>query len=182
MRCSKANRQLQLYLDHHLSFSQMHSLERHLSSCLACQEELFALEEITSALRETPLVVEPANLTATIMQRVASREGIREGTSYQLLRPSLQELLSVLVLATFTTFIAIIVQPSLRMTLPIANGHDTLSLAFFDILHSLLTNGNVMPLLWVIGTLAGVAITLVAAGDELRGIWFKAMVDRLPVW
>jgi hypothetical protein len=39
-----------------------------------------------------------------------------------------------------------------------------------------------MLFFWVIGTALGVWITLVLAGSEMRNMWLKAMMDRLPVW
>ena len=74
-------------------------------------------------------------------------------------------------------------QPSLRSLLPIGDGHDVLS-------HFILTawtmfmnlNTNTLTLVfWVVGTILGVWITLLVAGQEMRSRWFKEMIDRLPV-
>jgi hypothetical protein len=35
-------------------------------------------------------------------------------------------------------------------------------------------------MLWIAGTILGICITLVFAGNEMRSRWFKAMMDRLP--
>src|SRR6266496_614129 len=63
MRCPEANSQLQLYIDNRLSMYQVRELERHIAQCAACQQQLYLLEEVTSALRELPPVVEPIDMT-----------------------------------------------------------------------------------------------------------------------
>jgi predicted anti-sigma-YlaC factor YlaD len=188
MRCSVATRQLQLYIDGRLSIDQIRVLEGHLVVCDACQRELFLLEEVASTLRDVKPVVEPADMTMRIMQRVAmtpQRQQQRPKVPpYSLLRPSLSELLAVILLATITTLGIIWGQPSLRAVLPFANGHDALSQAFFHILNMLIVAENVGALtvaLWVGGTILGVCITLVLAGNDIRAEWLKAMMDRLPV-
>src|SRR5207245_633852 len=70
MRCPEANSQLQLYIDNRLSMYQVRELERHLAQCAACQQQLYLLEEVTSALRELPPVVEPIDMTMLINRRL----------------------------------------------------------------------------------------------------------------
>lgn len=181
MRCSEAIQQLQLYLDHHLTLDQVRMLEAHLSRCGACQKELLFLEEITSTLQRIPLVAEPANLTATIMQRVALTPQRKKERWYALLRPSLLEMLVVIFLATLTTLGVILEQPPLRAVLPFADSYEALSQTFMHLLMNV-GSGTFIVALWVIGTILGVCITLVLAGDEMRAEWWKAMLDRLPVW
>ena len=189
MRCSKAARQLQFYIDGRLSIDQVRVLEAHIAICGACQRELFLLEEVTSTLRDVKPVAEPADMTRRIMQRVAmspQRQQQRQRPKvplYSLLRPSVWELLAVILLATITTLGIIWGQPSLRTVLPFANGHDVLSQAFFHILNMLIIGdaGALTAAFWVGGTVLGVCITLVLAGNEIRAEWLKAMMDRLPV-
>lgn len=184
MRCSKAAVQLQLYLDHRLPLEQIRALEAHISSCSACQGELFLLEEIDTALQTIEPVTEPADLTATIMRRVALSPRKRQEQVYGLLRPSLPEMVAVVLLATITTLGVILTQPSLWALLPLTNGPQALSMMFINTSH-LLGSVNVSTLswvCWVIGTLLGVVITLALAGQEMRSRWFKGMLDRLPVW
>src|SRR5579859_8122207 len=139
MRCSEASRQLQLYLDGKLTMKQVRSLEIHLASCLACQNELLLLEEVTSALNNLKPVAEPADLTMHIMQRVAMSAQKREMKRYSLLRPSLLEVFAAVLLATITTLGLFWQQPSLRAALPFANGHDSLSQSFVNTLNVLVT-------------------------------------------
>lgn len=182
MRCSAASKQLQLYIDKQLTVQQVRQLETHLTTCCTCQEDLLLLEEVTSSLHELSPVAEPDNLTNQIMLRVAmTPQKPRE--RYSLLRPSLLEVLAVVLLATITTLGIIWQQPTLRAVLPFANGHNLISQSFANTLNMLI-NGNTGPLmlaLWVVGTLLGVCITLALAGNKMRTEWLKAMMDRLPV-
>ena len=52
MHCSKAIRQLQLYIDQKLPIEQMRVLEAHLSICSDCRAEYFILEEIDQSLQQ----------------------------------------------------------------------------------------------------------------------------------
>jgi hypothetical protein len=184
MHCSKAVQQLQFYVDKQLTLEQMRALELHISTCATCQNELFLLEQIEQALRGIEPVAEPADLTANIMRRVALSPQRREKPAFVLFRPSFTELLAAVLLATFTTLGVILAQPSLRAALPIANGHDILSLLFLNVLHTLVTVDSqaLMLSFWIVGTVLGVWITLALAGNEMRTEWFKAVMDRLPVW
>ena len=189
MRCSQVTQQLQLYIDHQLPWEKIHPLEVHLATCAECRRELVVLEEIASALESTQPVAEPANLTALIMQRVALdvQQHEREKVSQEVyvpLRPSLKEMLAVVVLATVTTLGIILGQPALRNSLPFANGHNQLSQIIVSTAQFLasVNSGTLNLAFWVLGTVLGVCITLALAGDEMRGEWFKAISHRLPVW
>ncbi len=182
MRCSEASRLLQLYIDMRLTVNQVRVLEEHLTQCTTCREELLLLEEVSSSLRNLQPVAEPADLAVNIMRLVTITPQRPANERYSLLRPSLLELLVVVLLATITTFGVIWDQPALRSALPFANGHDPLSQSFFNVL-ALLVSGNPSTLslaLWIGGTLLGVCITLALVGNDIRREWFKAMVDHLP--
>ena len=160
-------------------------LEAHLASCNACVEELTILEQVMNDLQTLKVVVEPDDLNAQIMRRVAFA-ALQPNTStsrFSLWRPSLLEILIAATLATIATLGTILQQPSIRSLLPIANGHDGLSLTFLNILHTLITvNTTTLILaLWIVGTFLGVCITLIFAGSEMRTQWLKAMMERLPV-
>lgn len=182
MHCKEASRLIQLYIDNRLTLDQVRALEAHVTSCAACHAELNLLEEVADNLHDFKLVAEPENLTAQIMQRVAMSP--RSGSPrFSLLRPSLPELLVAVFLATIATLVSILQQPALRSVLPIANGHDSLSLAFIRALH-LLTSidmGTLTLALWIVGTFLGICITLLLAGNEVRSRWFRAMMEHLPV-
>lgn len=182
MRCSQAGRQLQLYIDGRLSLKEVSALETHLAACVDCREELFLLEEAVGSVRAFRLLAEPDDLTARIMTRVAVTPQ-RTMPDFSHLRPSLPELLVVVLLATIATLGVILTQPTIRATLPFANGHDALSLFLLNSLHQLLAYGMsaLILALWIVGALLGIFITLLLVGDEVRSQWLKAMMDRLPV-
>lgn len=189
MRCSQAIQQLQLYIDHQLSWEKIHPLEVHLNTCAECRKELTILEEITATLESTQPIIEPADLTTNIMQRVALDVQQREREKaarevYVPLRPTLKELLVMILLATITTLGTIFGQPSLRASLPFVNGHDQISQAVITASHffASVNSGTLNLAFWVLGTLLGVCITLALAGNEMRGEWFKAISHKLPVW
>src|SRR5258708_10918716 len=160
MRCSEASRLLQLYNDMRLSTNQVRGLEDHLMHCTTCREELFLSEEVGLSLRNLQPVTEPANLTVNIMRLVAITPQRQVNERYSLLRPSLAELLTVVLLATITTFGIIWDQPALRAALPFANGHDSLSQTFFSVLNLLVTcNPSTVSLaIWTAGNLIGIFI------------------------
>lgn len=183
MRCGEAARQLQLYIDRRLTVEQVRVLESHIADCRACQRELCLLEEVATFVRDVVPIAEPADLTTRIMRRVAITPQRPKERNFVLWRPSLVELLAIVLLATVSTLGIMWQQPSLRAALPFANGHDSFSLAFLNLLHSL-SDGNTALLLlalWIVGAAVGVCITLLLAGGELRTQWFKAMLERLPV-
>ncbi len=189
MRCSQVKRELQLYIDQQLPWDKIHPLEVHLATCTECKRELVVLEEIATALESTQSVMEPADLTTNIMQRVALDVQQRERTRvarevYTPLRPSLKEMLMAVVLATLTTLGIILGQPTLRASLPLANLHNQLSQVVVSATKFLasMNSGTLNLAFWVLGTLLGVCITLALAGDEMRGEWFKAISHKLPVW
>ena len=186
MRCKNAVQQLQLYFDNRLTIDQTRVLEAHVANCAACLEELTHLEEVIYNLQTSNFVAEPDDLNAQIMRRVALAASHRNTPSpaprFFLLRPSLLEILVAVLLATIATLGTILQQPSIRALLPIANGHDALSLAFRNFQHLLMTvDSNTLILaLWIVGTILGICITLALAGSEMRSQWFKAMLERLP--
>ncbi|GCE18056.1 anti-sigma factor family protein [Dictyobacter kobayashii] len=189
MHCAKATRQLQLYVDKQLNLEQTRALELHLSTCSTCCREYFLLEEISQALNRIELVREPEDLTMNIMRRVAvSAQQVKvneqEVRSFANFRPSLSEMLTAIALATITMLGIMLDQPSVRAVLPIGNGHDPLSLFMISSWHALVSiNADTMMLfLWVLGTLLGIWITLAVAGSDMRDQWYKAVIDRLPVW
>ena len=182
MHCQEARQQLQLYIDERLTLEQVRNLEAHIARCAGCREELAVLEEISHQFKMVQMVAEPENMHAQIMQRVAMAPR-RSHQPFFPWHPSLGEWLAAILLATVATLGSILAQPSVRALLPFANGHDSLSIAFMNLVHNLLSmnTGTLILVLWVFGTLLGICITLAFAGSELRSRWFKAMMDRLPV-
>ncbi len=182
MHCREAGQQLQFYIDGRLTLEQVRNLEAHIARCAACREDLVTLEEISRQFKMVQMVAEPMNMHAQIMRRVALAPR-RNSQPFFPWRLSLSEWLAAIILATVATLGSILAQPSVRTLLPFANGRDSLSLAFINLTHNLLSmNSSTLTLvLWIFGTVLGICITLAFAGGELRSRWFKAMLDRLPV-
>lgn len=183
MRCAEAVHQLQLYIDSRLTIEQVRALEAHVAGCAACQEELALLEEVARSIHALKVVAEPANLTARIMQRIATSSLQRSTPHFSLLRLSLLELLTAIILATIATIGSILAQPSVRALLPFANEHNAFSHTFIDTLQAL-ASINIDTLIlacWLVGTILGICITLALAGNEMRTEWLKAVMQRLPV-
>ena len=170
MRCKEATQQLQLYLDNRLTIQQVRTLEAHLAFCNACLEELTIFETVVNNLQTFKVVVEPDDLNAKIMRRVAIAASQRNTSPprFALWHPSLLEILVAATLATIASIGTILQQPSIRSLLPFVNGHDGLSLAYLNILHTLMSvdSTTLILALWIAGTFLGVCITLIFAGAE----------------
>ena len=190
MRCTKAAQQLQLYIDRQLTLRQTRVLEAHVASCPSCREELTFLEAVSCGLDSLKLVAEPADMHEQIMLRVAQttarkQQLLREKqtSGFKLFRPSLAEILAAALLATLATLVTLLQQAAREGLLPTARGQDSLSLFYthmVDMLKGIDTN-TLSLALWIVGTLLGVLITLMVAGNEMRAQWLKAMMERLPV-
>ena len=190
MRCSQAHLLLQLYTDQQLTLQQIRALEAHLATCSACREYFLYLTAVSNALNTTELVIEPADLTAHVMQRVAqstqSKQVIptpAQPPTLISLRFSWGEMISAIVLATVTMAAIIFTQPAMRAMLPIANGHDHFSMFIMNTWHMLLTvdSHTLLTATWIVGAILGIWITLLVAGSDMRNQWFKAVMNRLPV-
>jgi hypothetical protein len=190
MRCTKAIYQLQLYLDHQLTLRQTRVLEAHIASCPSCREELTFLEAVSCGLDSLRVVPEPTDMHAQIMRKVALTTARKQQLLYEkqtdgfkLFRPSLGEILAAALLATTATLLTLLQQPFIKNIFPTTNGRDPSSVFYMSTMNMLThVDPNTLSLaLWIIGTLLGVLITLMVAGNEMRAQWFKAMMQRLPV-
>jgi len=187
MRCTKAMHQLQLYIDHQLTLRQTRVLEAHIASCSSCRAELTFLEAVSCGLDSLRSVAEPADMHAQIMQKVAQTARRKQqltrdtqAAGFKLFRPSLGEMLAAALLATVATLVTLLKQgvhaPVVPSNYPFAH--------FYMHIVSMLTsidNNTLTLALWIVGTLLGVLITLIVAGNEMRTQWFKAVLERLPV-
>src|SRR5579863_570610 len=83
MRCSQANRWLNLYADGRLSPQRYALLERHLYVCAACRQELTFLDTLRASVADADggriPHPEPEQLTANVMSRIAAFEAQRAG-------------------------------------------------------------------------------------------------------
>ncbi|GCF09322.1 zf-HC2 domain-containing protein [Dictyobacter arantiisoli] len=189
MHCSQATRQIQLYTDKQLSLEKIRTLEKHLSTCGDCSRTYFLFMEIDQALATTEMIREPEDLTANVMRRVAlsvqqSESQVQVSRSFLSYRPSWLEMLFASALATVAMLGLLLQLPSIRTSFFASASHNLLA-GFFLTLWNLLGTANVnllMTFLWIIGTILGIWITLIVAGSDMRTVWYKAVMDRLPVW
>jgi anti-sigma factor RsiW len=189
MHCSKAVRQLQLYTDKQLNLEQTRALESHLSTCPVCRNDYFLLEEIDHVLNTMEMIQEPADLTVNVMRRVALsakrvERQIAEPQSILAFRPSFSEILIASLLATVAMCGLLFDQQSIRVALFGSTSHDPISAVVAPIWNAVMVanSSTLMICLWISGTVLGIWITLLVAGSDMRDVWFKAVLDRLPVW
>lgn len=189
MHCSKAGHQLQLYTDKQLNVEQTRALESHLSTCPVCRNDYYLLEEIDHALKTMEMIQEPANLTVNVMRRVAlsaqrTERQMAEPQSILVFCPSFSEILIASLLATVAMCGLFFDQQAIRVAVFGSSTHDPLSAVVAPIWNAVImaNSDTLMVCLWISGTVLGVWITLLVAGSDMRNEWFKAVLDRLPVW
>ncbi|WP_376795604.1 anti-sigma factor family protein [Thermogemmatispora sp.] len=181
MRCSEAVSQLQLYLDGRLPGERLQALETHLARCARCRDELELLEEVVRHLESLQPVPEPDDLSARIMERVALTPQQQPSSIFAQLRPSPSELLAAAVLATIASLGSLLTQPVVLRLLPLEGGPLTATLTAATHLLQSMDATTLLLVCWVLGTLVGICITLLVAGEELRSRWLRAVWERLPV-
>ena len=189
MHCAKAGHQLQLYTDKQLNVEQIRALESHISICPACRQDFFWLEEIDHALNRMEMIQEPADLTVNVMRRVAlsaqcQERQMAEPQSILAFRPSFSEILIAGFLATVVMCGLIFDQQPIRVAVFGNSSYDPISSLVVSIWNVVImaNSGTLMICLWISGTVLGIWITLLVAGSDMRNEWFKAVLDRLPVW
>ncbi|RAQ96618.1 anti-sigma factor family protein [Thermogemmatispora tikiterensis] len=181
MRCSEAVSQLQLYLDGRLPGERLQALERHLARCARCRAELELLEEVVHHLESLQLIAEPEDLSLRIMERVARTPQQQPASLLAQLRPSPGELLAAALLATVASLGSLLTQPAVLRLLPLEGGPLFALLASTTHLLQTMDATTLMLVCWIMGTLIGICITLLVAGEEMRSRWLRAVWERLPV-
>ncbi len=193
MTCSRAQRLLQLYIDHQLGLTQTRALERHLADCADCRAEWMLLEDMVAGIHSLNHVTEPAWLTDAIMARVAAttaqppaelavepyllrQRAIQRGP----FRLTIQDLALSSLLATIVVIGFVLFQPDLRDAL--VKSVNPLLGAGLEGLQSLVSpNAGIMGLLgWLLWVALGIGITLFLAGSEVRSQWRQRIRGWLP--
>jgi len=161
MRCERAKPLLFWYLEKSLTSEEEREMRNHLRECPLCRKELSYLREVIEAIESYPLVREPTDLTARIMDQIR--------TAGQPVRPAFRlewkALMLGLVLAalTFLSFrIAISMSP--EMVVELAERIDMLvwmlSMKLEEL--KLLVGGNINLILFLISLASA---TFVAAKE-----------------
>ncbi len=177
--CARARYWLQLYVDERLDVRRLPELEQHLDTCAACRAELTALEMIRGALSATNLEREPANLTAQILARVAAVE-TRRAQVRAAARPFAVrwgDALLAALLASVATLSFVLLDPTLRATLPAAFVHS-----FPDFVALLMAPGpgSIAWIAWIVWVATGLVLAVWFAGAEARSTWRRSLSERVP--
>lgn len=177
LSCSRARYWLQLYVDERLDVRRLAPLEEHLSVCIACRQELAALEAIRFALRPVNLEREPANLTAQIMARVAAVESRHARAAARSFTLRWGDALLAALLASVATISFVLLDPTLRTTLPAAFIHSFPSVAA---LLAAPGPGSIAWIAWIVWVVTGLGLAIWFAGAEARSTWRRSLSERVP--
>jgi hypothetical protein len=177
LTCSRMGELAQLYVDQRLDAQWVGRLEAHLAGCAECRRDLAVLEAICAASTPEAPIVEPPDLTARILGRVAVYEQGRARP--QVAGPGLRWADGVRagLLASATTLFFILLSPALRPAFGVQ-----LARAFPAVVALLLAPGpgSIAWLAWLVWITAGVGLTLWLAGGEVRAAWRRSLAQRLP--
>ena len=179
LTCSRARVWLQLYVDERLDVCRLPALEQHLDACADCRRELAALEAIRCALVPTNLEREPATLTAQIMARVAVLESRRAyvraaGSSFGV---RWGDALLAALLASIATLSFVLLDPTLRATLPAVFVRSFPSLAALLLAPG---PGSIAWIAWIVWVATGLGLAIWFAGAEARSTWRRNLSERVP--
>ena len=191
MTCSRAQRLLQLYIDHQLSLAQTRALERHLARCAECRAEWMLMEDLLAGIHSLNNIVEPAWLTDAIMTRVAETTAQppaelgavepRKPRQRPPFRLTVQDVALSSILATIVVISFVLFQPNLRDTLA-KSVNPLLSTMLEGVQFLLSPNAGIMGLIvWVLWVALGVSITVFLAGSEVRSHLRQRIRGWLPL-
>lgn len=85
--CQERSAQIMEYAEGSLPSAQTADLERHLSSCVCCRQELASWRGLEERLRAFPLVAEPANFKLAVMSRIAETRSAPVPVAYRPVDP-----------------------------------------------------------------------------------------------
>ena len=175
--CRRANTWLQLYIDGRLEPRQLPTLEAHLDSCAECREALASYEVVAQSAGLPEGAPDPAQLTASIMARIAEYETQKQGqiAAQRQFGPRWADALLAALLATLSTLLFALLNPRARATL----AHT------FPLAATLLGApgpGAIAWSAWVVWIASGSGLTLLLAGAEVRTAWRKRLAARLGQW
>lgn len=177
MTCSRARTWLQLYVDGRIEARRLGPLEAHLRGCAACRHELSMLETVCESLSELPTVAEPVGLTNLILARIAAFEVRQAAADVRQFGLRWADALLAALLATMTTLLFVLVDPSLRATVPSLVSHS------FPAFVALLTKsgpGSIAWIAWIVWLTVGFGLAFWLAGAEVRSTWRRSVSQHLP--
>lgn len=177
MKCARAQKWLNLYVDGRLDTRRLPPLEDHVHRCAACRSELELLETISDVLSDFQPTAEPAGLTERILARVAAFEALRVAPPARQFSLHWADGLLAALLATLTTLLFILFDPPLRATLP-----RDISRAFPGLVSALTSSGpgSIAWVAWIVWVLAGLMLAIWFAGAEVRSLWRRSLSQHIP--
>jgi hypothetical protein len=177
MNCSRAEKLLNLYVDGRLDVRRLPLLEEHVHSCAVCRAKLAVFEAVRESLADDRPVAEPPGLTERILARVAAFEARRVAAPARQFTLRWADGLLAALLATLTTLLFILLDPSLRASLP-----QDISRAFPGVVALLNVSGpgSIAWVAWIVWVAAGLALTIWFAGAEVRSSWRRSLSERIP--
>lgn len=173
--CRRANIWLQLYIDGRLEPRQLPALESHLDACAECRAALAAYEMVAQSAGLPEGTPDPAQLTASIMARIAAYEAQRHAVAQRQFTLRWGDALLAALLATLSTLLFALLNPGVRGAMAQA----------FPLAAALLGApgpGAIAWSVWVVWVASGTGLTLVLAGAEVRAAWRKRLGARLGQW
>lgn len=175
--CRRANGLLQLYIDGRLDPRHLPALEAHLDGCADCRAALAAYELVAQSAGLPEGAPDPAQLTVSIMARIAAHESQKHGqlAARRQFAPRWADALLAALLATLSTLLFAMLNPGVRVTMAHA----------FPLAATVLGApgpGAIAWSVWVVWIATGMGLTLLLAGAEVRATWRKRLAARLRQW
>jgi len=176
MKCTRASRLIQLYVDGRLAPHVLAPLEEHLASCAACRAELEALEAVCATLTDVPMEPEPQNITALVLTRVATYEAQQARERERQFSLRWEDTLLAALLASVATLCFVLLDPALRTAFPAAFSH-----AFPALVALLAAPGpdSIAWIAWIVWVAAGLGLAIWFAGAEARATWRRSIAERI---
>ena len=181
--CARTGKLIQLYLDDRLSQAQASELQRHLSGCAACREELSALLSLRHAIVETDvspdLTQAPADLTDAIMRRIAVYEARKTLARPEFIPDFVPEWVGWRSVVASVALVALVVTALLGGLGPVAN---TVAHQFDGVVSALLSPGpdQVSWAVWLGGGLLALLAVIWFVRADASSQWRRAISERLP--
>lgn len=175
--CRRTNTWLQFYIDGQLDPYRLPALETHLAACANCRSALETYELVAQSAGLPEGAPDPAQLTASIMERIAAYEAQkqRQLATQRQFAPRWADALLAALLATLSTLIFALLNPGVRATLAHTFPQAAAALGSPG-------PGAIAWGAWVVWIVSGAGLTLLLAGAEVRATWRKRLAARLGQW
>jgi anti-sigma factor RsiW len=184
MKCARASKLIQLYVDDRLSQAKADELQRHLSACAGCREELASLLSLRETIVATDLAPEPADLTDAIMRRIAAAEARKAEARKAEALERRPEFLPAWVGWRSIGVSAVLV--ALLVTALLPGGWivvvNTLSRDLAGVINALLEPGpdQVTWAVWLAGGLVTLVVVVWFMRTDASSQWRRAISERFP--